>query len=64
MNMNKKIKEANIIKPVGRPAENKSAEDTAKGHQVSLSENEKRKLVSIYGGLTKAIKTLLPKDKK
>lgn len=49
---------------VGRPAENKAPEDIAKGRNISLSDNESTYLVKKYGGLTKAIKTLLPKKGK
>lgn len=53
-----------IKNKVGRPAENKPDADIAKGRNISLSDNESKYLVNKFGGLTKAIKTLLPKKAK
>lgn len=44
---------------VGRPAEFKPVEDTAVGHQVSLTPKDKAKIVKLYGSLTKALKSLI-----
>lgn len=55
--MAKKNKEGK--QPVGRPPEHKAPEDTAKGHMISLTPNEDKQLISIYGGRTEAVKQLL-----
>lgn len=47
------------VNPVGRPPEYKAPEDTAIGHQVSLTPKEKAKIIKLYGSLTKALKSLI-----